>query len=90
MFEKEGECKTIYYFFAVQTTVKGRLRTLTTAISCLVSCSLILSQFIKLRDDLDFQEKLKTEGEDLTNILESRLKFLLLQLVRCYKECKKR
>ncbi|KAK3095461.1 hypothetical protein FSP39_014975 [Pinctada imbricata] len=77
------------FSMSIQSSAKGRTRCLSQAISSLVSCSPVLTQMIKLSEDSEFREKLHIEGKDLTNILESRLKFLLLQLIKSYKEIKK-
>ena len=45
---------------------------------------------IKQLEDPDVSEKVKSEGTSLTDILESRLQFVLLQLIKCYKASKVR
>lgn len=68
-----------------QTNAKSQLKTLGCAVRCLLECRSVLNHMIKQLEDPDISEKLKTEGASLTDILESRLQFILLQLMKCFK-----
>ena len=73
-----------------QTNTKSQMKSLLCAVKCLLDCRGVLCQMIKQLEDPDVSEKVKSEGTSLTDILESRLQFVLLQLIKCYKASKVR
>ncbi|XP_048747467.2 erythroid differentiation-related factor 1-like [Ostrea edulis] len=73
------------YLFNGLTGTKSHLKTLMSAVKCLLDCRRVLDHMIKQLDDPDLSEKVQSEGPSLTDILESRLQFILLQLIKCFK-----
>ena len=63
---------------------------MTLALSYLLSCREILQKILKQSHEPDFEEKSKQEAKNLTGILESRLQFILLQMMKCQSNDKKR
>ncbi|XP_061171381.1 erythroid differentiation-related factor 1-like [Saccostrea echinata] len=66
-------------------STKTQLKPLMSAVRCLLECRGVLVHMIEQLDDPDISDKVQSEGESLTDILESRLQFILLQLIKCYK-----
>ena len=78
------------YFLSTQNNNRSKQRTLTLALSYLLSCREILQKILKQSHEPDFEEKSKQEAKNLTGILESRLQFILLQMMKCQSNDKKR
>ncbi|XP_062611260.1 LOW QUALITY PROTEIN: erythroid differentiation-related factor 1-like [Saccostrea cucullata] len=73
------------YILQGLTNTKIQLKTLMSAVRCLLECRGVLGHMIKQLDDPDVCDKVQSEGTSLTDILESRLQFILLHLIKCYK-----
>lgn len=70
------------------TNMKMRLRTLTSGVSYLLECESVLTALLAIVGETD--DKQKQEALSLLGILDSRLQFSLLQLVKCYTSLKRR
>lgn len=67
-----------------QSNPRSRLRLLLQMLHIISDCQCLVKDMIKLLGDPEEESKLQEEGEKILNIMESRLQFILLQLVKAY------
>ena len=60
------------------------MRLLLQMLHLILDCQMLVKSMIKLLSDPDEESKLLEEGEKIYTIMESRLQFILLQLVKAY------
>ncbi|CAG2186347.1 unnamed protein product [Mytilus edulis] len=78
------------YILSSQSNNRSKQRTLTLALSYILSCHDIVQKILKQSQEPDFDEKSKQEAVNLSDILQSRLQFVLLQIMKCQTCNKKR
>ncbi|OWF38276.1 erythroid differentiation-related factor 1-like [Mizuhopecten yessoensis] len=78
------------FILAGLNNMKLRLKTLTSGVALLIECESVLTAMLAAVQEGETDDKNRKESLSLLGILDTRLQFSLLQLVKCYTTLKRR